>query len=328
MSLNIMDMHCDTLMKAMLENKQDIYENAATMVDVKRLSDNGYLAQFFAIFVVPETMYREGLHMDPIPSEECILRCHQIFEHTMQQHEAVVSKATTVDRIMENAAKGKLSAVLTMEDGVAVDGQMENLDRFYDMGVRALALTWNYENCFGYPNSRETKVMAQGLKPFGKEAVAYMQDKGILVDVSHLSDGGFYDVADIAKKPFIASHSNCRELSNHPRNLTDDMLKILGNTGGVTGLNFCPSFLTNDAKNKESSVEMIVAMAKHMKQIGGVDIIGVGTDFDGVEGNLEISGCEKMNLLADGLSRNGFTTGEIEKIMSGNLLRAMREAVK
>lgn len=78
MSLNIMDMHCDTLMKAMLENKQDIYENAATMVDVKRLSDNGYLAQFFAIFVVPETMYREGLHMDPIPSEECILRCHGI----------------------------------------------------------------------------------------------------------------------------------------------------------------------------------------------------------------------------------------------------------
>lgn len=158
--------------------------------------------------------------------------------------------------------------------------------------------------------------------------MAYMQDKGILVDVSHLSDGGFYDVADIAKKPFIASHSNCRELSNHPRNLTDDMLKILGNTGGITGLNFCPSFLTNDAKNKESSVEMIVAMAKHMKQIGGVDIIGVGTDFDGVEGNLEISGCEKMNLLADGLSRNGFTTGEIEKIMSGNLLRVMREAVK
>lgn len=328
MGLNIMDMHCDTLMKAMLENKQDIYGNEATMVDVKRLCANGYLAQFFAIFVVPEDMYRDWLHVDPISNEECIMRCHQIFEHTMQQHEAVVAKATTADMILNNAANGKLSAVLTMEDGVAVDGKMENLDRFYDMSVRALSLTWNYENCFGYPNSRETGVMKKGLKPFGKEAVRYMQEKGILVDVSHLSDGGFYDVAEIAKKPFIASHSNCRELSNHPRNLTDDMLKILGNTGGMTGLNFGPGFLTNDANNKESSVEMIVAMAKHMKQIGGVDIIGIGTDFDGVEGNLEISGCEKMNLLADGLSLNGFTSGEIEKIMNGNLLRVMRECVK
>lgn len=109
-----------------------------------------------------------------------------------------------------------MSAVLTMEDGRMVNGEMEKLEYLYEEGVRAISLTWNGANCFGFPNSREKEIMEAGLTSFGKEALERMNELGILIDVSHLSDGGFYDVARISKKPFAATHSNCRALTPIP----------------------------------------------------------------------------------------------------------------
>lgn len=230
--------------------------------------------------------------------------------------------------MIRNRAQGKMSAVLTMEDGAAVRGKLENLKHFYDLGVRALSLTWNFENCFGFPNSKDPAVMERGLTPFGKEAVAYMQELGMLVDVSHLSDGGFYDVAAICKKPFVATHSNCRSSCPHQRNLTDDMIRILGEHGGAAGINFGPEFLNHDITDRHSSVIQMVSMAKHMKQIGGIDVVAIGTDFDGIGGNLDIKNSGEIQRLADALSLAGFTSGEVEQVLGGNVLRVMREAMK
>lgn len=204
---------------------------------------------------------------------------------------------------------------------------MARLEWLYGLGVRVLGLTWNYANCFGAPNSQDPAVMSAGLTPFGRDAVVRMQELGMLVDVSHLSDGGFRDVAALARRPFVATHSNCRAFSPHPRNLTDEMIRALADRGGVMGLNFCPEFLTPAAAGRESRVEDLVAMARHEKRVGGIEVVAIGSDFDGIDGDLEIPDAARMPLLADGLSRGGFTDDEIDKILCGNVLRVIRDAI-
>lgn len=322
------NMHSDTLMSVLFspEPNASLFELPQAMMDFKRMQAGDVLANFFAIFTPPRETY-SYMNMDPIPEDEYIARSAAIFERDVAAHSDIIAKATTAAEIMSNHAAGKMSAVLTMEDGCAVRGDLKNLQRFYDMGVRALSLTWNYENCFGAPNSRDPAIMSRGLTSFGKDAVRYMQEIGMLVDVSHLSDGGFSDVADICKKPFVATHSNCRALSPHTRNMTDDMIRSLADHGGVMGINFGPEFLNADLKDTHSTVERMVAMAKHEHNVGGIDVVAVGTDFDGIFGDLEIASCDKMNLLADALAKDGFTDDEIEKIFYKNVLRVMEEAV-
>ncbi|MBO4887136.1 MAG: dipeptidase [Firmicutes bacterium] len=323
------DMHCDTLMHAFLHggDQADVYQKPDLNLDVARLIQGGALAQFFAIFIVPEGVYHY-FGMEPVPVDKYIAGCAQVFENTLARYPEITAKALNAADVERNHRDGKLSMILTMEDGVAVNGDMKVLDKFYDMGVRALSLTWNAPNCFGAPNSRDAAIMQTGLTPFGKEAVSHMQDIGMLVDVSHLSDGGFWDVCELARVPFVATHSNCRALCNHPRNMTDDMIKALASKGGVMGLNFGPEFLDDTPDNHVSAIERMVAMALHIKKIGGSDTIGIGTDFDGIEGQLEIGSPDKMHLLADALACNGFSSDEIDRIFSGNVMRVMKEAMK
>jgi membrane dipeptidase len=167
--------------------------------------------------------------------------------------------------------------------------------------------------------------MARGLKPFGKDAVRRMNELGMVVDVSHLSDGGFYDVAALSQKPFVASHSNCRALCPHPRNLTDDMIRILADKGGIAGLNFGPQFLNADPARTESTVERISAHARHFINIGGSECVALGSDFDGITGNLEVGTVEKMPLLFDQFSRDGLSDAVIEKIAWKNALRTLKD---
>lgn len=324
--MQTIDMHCDTLMLGVIQHKTDIMEMPGS-VDFKRMKEGGVMAQFFASFLVPEGMW-SYVHMDPMSDEDYIAACKKILDDSIAAHSDIVAHAYNGADIRKNFADGKLSAVFTIEDGRAVQGKMENIKKFYDMGVRAMTLTWNFENCFGAPNSKDPVIMNKGLTDFGKEAIVYMQELGMLVDVSHLSDGGFYDVANICKKPFVATHSNARALCPHQRNLKDDMIRLLGNAGGVTGLNFGPEFLNEDITCKDSTAKLMAKHARHIANLGGVECVGVGSDFDGIEGNLEISSPAKMELLADALKAEGFTAAEVDKIANGNVLRVMDEATK
>ena len=170
--------------------------------------------------------------------------------------------------------------------------------------------------------------MSRGLKPFGIEAMPVMNDLGIIIDVSHLSDGGFYDVAKYSKKPFVASHSNCRAITGHTRNLTDDMIKVLADTGCVSGINFGPDFITPDGEKLICSVENIITHIRHFVDVGGIDCVGIGTDFDGVRGEMEIDNASKMDLLFTGLEKAGFTDDQIEKIAFKNVARVIEESMK
>lgn len=323
-------MHCDTLGTVLLHDpeRRDLYRCPAAMADLARMRQAGQLAQFFAVFLPPAESFA-GLGIPAMSDEEYIETLRQILLQNVARHADTVAMAYNAADVVNNRAAGKLSAILTMEDGRAVQGSLGRLERFYKQGFRAIALTWNGANCFGTPNSADPAVMAKGLTPFGKEAVAYMQELGMLVDVSHLSEGGFYDVAAVCKKPFIASHSNSRgALCAHQRGLTDEQVKVLANAGGVTGLNFCPQFLHPDGAGETSSAALIARHARHLADVGGVECVGLGSDLDGISGELEIGDSTKIPLLADALQKEGFTANEVEKIFYRNVLRVINDAMK
>ena len=174
-----------------------------------------------------------------------------------------------------------------------------------------------------------------GLTETGIQFVEEMERLGILIDISHLNDAGIRDVFVHVKGPVIASHSNARKETGHLRNLTDEMIRSIAERGGVIGANFYPGFLVECVitaqtvkKNLTASVKDIVRHMKHLRQVGGIDCVALGTDFDGYDGYVDIEHAGQMQLLADAMSREGFTSGEIEKIFSENTLRVFREAWK
>lgn len=323
--MKFIDLHCDTVMKIdSICGEQSLYSNNVASVDFKRMKNGNSMAQFFAIFL----MSKDKLKVDYMGDDPYILDKVNLVKETVKANREIIDMSYNYDDIIKNNSEGKMSALLTIEDGRSVDGKLEKLEEYYKLGIRLIGLTWNHENCFGYPNSDEPRIMESGLKDFGKEAIEYMNEIGIIIDVSHLSDGGFYDVARLSKRPFIASHSNSRVLSPHKRNLTDDMIKILAEKGGVAGLNFCPEFLNSDLSIPDSTIEAMVQHLKHMRNIGGDDIIALGSDLDGIRGNLEIDSIDKMSLLFDALRKEGWSEDLIEKLAYKNILRVIKDTLK
>ncbi|MGX6978667.1 dipeptidase [Vagococcus elongatus] len=322
--MEFIDLHCDTLLRAFTGGQETIYDLPDCMLDVKRMKSANALAQFFAIFMLPlghDTVFTSETFEDDFYIESLL----KIFQNTMTQYGDIIAPAYDYKSYQANKAAGKMSGFLTFEDGRAINGDLDKLKKYYDFGIRLISLTWNYKNCFGYPNSENPVVMNQGLTDFGKEAIPNMNDLGIIIDVSHLSDGGFYDVAKLSKKPFIASHSNYRGLSPHPRNLTEDMIRVLANKGGVTGINFCPKFLSSDITSKESKVSDMILHIKKIIKFGGEECVAIGSDFDGVTGNLEISSVDKMPLLFESLAKTGISSATIDKIAYKNAERVIKD---
>ncbi|MCI8465754.1 MAG: membrane dipeptidase [Lachnospiraceae bacterium] len=334
--MKYIDLHCDTLMMFAGEHG-NLYENTKS-VDLLRLRKGDCLAQFFAIWM-PDGEGREELRKagfcDALSGElsdeewddAYIERLFACFQRTCTEYGNEVSLALGEKDLRENEERGKLSAFLTLEDGRAVRGSLDRLKEFYDKGIRLITLTWNFDNCFGRANYRDGKFggRGSGLTEFGREAVQYMNELGMMVDVSHLSDEGFYEVAAVSRKPFIASHSNARTLSYCSRNLSDDMIRRLAQKGGVTGLNFAPGFLAEDFDSKESSIKRMAAHAKHIVNCGGEEVLALGSDLDGIEGNLEIASPDQMELLWDALQKAGFTKRQIELAARENAKRVIRE---
>lgn len=313
------DMHCDTLHLTAKGGTDALRKNDG-MLDFERMNAAGQMAQFFAIFFPPKKWIK---HSD----EDLYITLRDNYRAALSANSDIILPALCAGDIEKNYSQGKMSAVLTIEDGRIVDGKIENLIRLHTDGVRAVALTWNGENCFGYPNSDNREEMVLGLKPFGLEAVEIMNELGVLIDVSHLSDGGFWDVAKVSKKPFIATHSNARALCPHRRNLTDEMLKTLADCGGVTGLNFCADFLPKDLASPESTAKLLADHAMHIMNVGGEDVIALGSDFDGIDKNVEVCEPTKMHLIFDELQKRGVTSRQLEKLASKNILRVMHDSI-
>lgn len=320
--IKTLDLHCDTIVKGHRLN-QPLRDNDLH-VSLSKLKQGHALAQCFAMYISKQFETAESKTGDPMMERyEEILAC---FKQEMAANSDIVKQALTVDDILENDKNGYLSAVLTMEEGAVVANDINRLDRFYADGVRIFGLTWNHENTLGYPNSKDPDIMAKGLKEFGIEAVERLNKLGIAIDVSHLSDGGFYDVAKYSKKPFFATHSNARALCPHIRNLDDRQLRILGETGSVTGLNFCDIFMREKGANDPRilPIDDIIWHAKYIADKAGIDAVAFGSDFDGITNDLEFKDASGMQMIVDALSRH-FTSSQLEKICYKNALRVLRE---
>lgn len=322
------DMHCDTLLRTMMNGAASLYDGEG-MQSIRQMKEAGQMAQFFAVFFPPRDMKPKGDGRKPpfmLPTDDEFYEMLKKYLHEqVEQHKDVIALARTGEDIEKNAARGLISAILSIEDGRFVNGSMDKLKSLREDGVCAISLTWNFPNCFGFPNSKDADLMSKGLTDFGKEAIGVMNDIGILVDVSHLSDGGFWDVVELSQKPFVATHSNCRALSPHTRNLTDDMIRAMAQKGGVSGLNFGPEFLSPDISNKNSTIEHLANHVLHMLNVGGEDFPAFGTDFDGIGGSFEVGHPTEMDKLFSVLEKKGMTASQLEKFASKNVLRVMKE---
>lgn len=317
----IIDLHCDTVLRLVEGGRLAGMEGGH--VDIPRLRRGGSLAQCFAIFVPPDAYAPEA---GPEGPDRYVKRAYGAFLREMEANREDIRQARSLADIEDNRRAGRLSAVLTIEDAVSLDGKLERLDGYAGMGVKMVALLWNHENSLGYPNSPDSAKHALGLKPFGLEAVERMEELGIAVDVSHLSEGGFWDVVRVGRKPFIASHSCARALRDHPRNLTDEQLRAVADRGGVVGVNFYAAFL-HDREGPEknaATAEDIAQHLLHMKKVAGADILALGSDFDGISSQLSFRDFGGMEELTRTLGR-WFSDEELEAICWRNAWRTLGE---
>lgn len=322
--MKVVDMHCDTI-NELYYGKRDgrtvsILENTLH-IDLKKMKKGDYLLQNFALYT--------NLAKVEHPFEYA-MQLADVFFTELDAYPELIGIVKTWQDIEANRETGRMSALLTIEEGGACQGSLAYQRDFYRLGVRMMTLTWNHPNELAYPNNMKEGIpdTMNGLTETGIEFVREMERLGMIIDVSHLSDAGFRDVFRYTAKPFVASHSNVRALNGHPRNLTDDMIRVLAGRGGVAGINFYAPFLQKaepDQKLIHSYCRDMVAHMKHMKQVGGIDCIGLGSDFDGFEGIVEMKDCSGMQMLADEMVRQGFVSSEIEAVFYKNVLRIYQE---
>jgi membrane dipeptidase len=321
--MQYIDLHCDTLLLKNFPDKPDTLARNTWNVDFEKMKKGNCLTQFFAVFLPTPDYFRKNSLPIPDDWDYAAARIADL-KLEVSQHPDHIRMAYGYDDICSNRNDGCMSAMLTIEDGRLVNGDPDNICRLYDMGVRLITLTWNNPNCMGFPQTSDPERMALGLTDFGKQSVEVMQDKGIIVDVSHLSDGGFWDVMKISRRPVVASHSDSRELCPHTRNLTDDMIRALADRGGACGINFFPDMLCG--AGGVARISDMIRQLRHLIDVGGEDFPMIGTDFDGFDGEVEIGSCDKMPLLFEAMEDAGFSADQIEKIAHRNALRIIRES--
>ena len=306
----MIDLHCDTIMQLLDHpDSGDLYRNT-WKIDIEKLQKAHSKVQDFALFI------NLGETNDPYGRYEemrnlCTTQIHLYGEHI--QH---VLSYQDVKSVYES---GKIGALMSIEEGGVLGGDLDKLKQAYQDGVRLITLTWNYPNGLGEPHCGEQH---KKLTPKGIEFVEAMQDLGIVVDCSHLNDAGTEQLGDILDVPFVASHSNAREVTAHTRNLPDNLIKLIANKGGVIGLNFAQSFL---GTSPVSRIDDIVKHGLYLINKGGEDVVALGTDFDGIKPNTEIKDASEMYRLYDAFKEAGLSVEQCEKLFWKNADRLLKE---
>lgn len=290
MEYSIFDAHCDTLCCVRDDGKSAAKNDC--QLDLERMKRYRSYTQVF------------GCYINPIYRERALERCLDLID------------------AFYSSGLDKLGMILSMEDGEPIF-DLSALRNFYRLGVRIIALTWNFSNHIAAGVHEPDK--GRGLTDFGRRVVAEMNRLGILADASHLNDKSFYDIADITTLPFIATHSNSRSVCAHPRNLTDDQFKVICRSGGCAGINLYPPFLNDSGA---ANLDDIIRHIEHFMSLGGENHIGIGADFDGVSYLPEgFAGCEDLYKIFDRLLAMNYTEEQVEKISHRNFERVI-ETVK
>ena len=306
----MIDLHCDTMMQLLDHpDSGDLYRNT-WKIDIEKLQKAHSKIQDFALFI------NMGETNDPYGRYEemrnlCVSQIHHYGEHIPH-----VLSYQDVESVYKT---GKIGALMSIEEGGVLGGDLNKLKQAYQDGVRLITLTWNYPNGLGEPHCGEQH---KKLTSKGVEFVEAMQELGIIVDCSHLNDAGTEQLGDILDVPFIASHSNARELRSHTRNLPDNLIRLIANKGGIIGLNFAQNFL---GTSPISRIEDIVKHGLYLIDKGGEDVVALGTDFDGIPPDTEIADMSQMSRLYDAFKEAGLSVEQCEKLFWKNADRLLKE---
>ena len=326
------DMHCDTISAIYQIRKAGGDASLAANslhIDLEKMEAGDYGLQNFALFVCLKDQER--------PFEQA-MEMADLFYQEMEKNRDRIRPVTSWKEIQENWKAGRMSALLTIEEGEVCLGRLELLRDFYRLGVRMMTLTWNYPNRLAWPNrviwegpeaGRVLPDTDHGLREPGIAFLEELARLGMIQDITHLNDRGIEEVFAHTKKPFVASHSNARAVASHPRNLTDEMIRRLADRGGVMGINFCAAFLRDwDREEDEiSRIDDMVCHIRHIKKVGGIGCIGLGSDFDGIGGRMELPSAAALPRLAQAMEKAGFSISEIEAVFYKNVLRLYQDCL-
>lgn len=323
----IIDGHNDTMMKIVDEKtwlpKVDIGEDTDFHIDIPKLEKGGVNVPFFASYT-----RGYGHNFDKSNSRTLALINALYWTEERNYHNfQIVRSINELEQIVE---KGKIAGILTIEGAYGLNRQngIELIRQYYDLGAKMLAPTWNYSNELGegahqvYGDSSKTPS-PKGLTDFGKEIITEMNRLGMIVDVSHLSEGSFWDVIETSKAPIVASHSGVASLKKHPRNLTDKQLLAIKENGGVVGLVLCAGFI---ADKEEVYITDYVDHIDYAVNLMGVDHVGIGSDFDGAKMPKDLEDASKFQKIVNELKARGYSKEDMDKILGLNFLRVFKEA--
>lgn len=357
------DMHADTTQRLVDENVDLATRLSDGHFDSVRALEGGLDAQFFSIWVAPD-LFGGGGARAMKRADDQIAAVHALTE----SHPEIWKFATSASDIRRIISEGKLAALTGLEGGYAIDEKIENVGRYYNMGVRYMSPAWSVSTSWA-GSSSDAMGQTRGLNEFGKQVVREMNRLGMMVDVSHVSDQTFWDIVNTSTKPVIATHSGCRAIANVPRNLSDDMIRALARTGGVVNVIFYPEHLEPGWSEKKGKVDAEIAnlvqrasneeqgdavhkkiardrvrreeYAKRLPPVGvsrlvdhidhivklvGIDYVGMGSDFDGVQSTLsDLETVADLPNLTRELLRRGYSESDVGKILGGNMLRVMEE---
>jgi membrane dipeptidase len=289
-------------------------------IDIPRTQMGGVDCLLFAMYVSPQYSSR-------------LLRLVQMldaFQLEIEKNPDTIAVATSYEEITQTVKDGKIAAVITVEGGEPLEGKIESLRTIYRLGARSLTLTHFPRNELGDGSGADS---GSHLTEFGRQVVEEMNSLGMLVDISHLNETGFWDVIELTKAPLLATHSNCKALCSHHRNLNDDQIKALAENGGVLNLSFCAGFIKDGVgfddpeALKKVTVHDWLDHLDHTVELVGTGHVGIGSDLDGGCGFPGLDDVTRFTSLTQGMVARGYSDQDIVKILGGNNLRVFKKVL-
>jgi membrane dipeptidase len=314
-SLIVCDTHCDTAMR-MVEGFDITNRSDSGHVDIPRLIEGGVDVQVFACWIgkpgEPKGYYS-------VLAKKMINAIYTQFgkNYNFIEH---ISNFSDIEKANKN---GKIAGIIAIEGGQAIEDDLYMLDVFYGLGVRLMTIVWGSTN---WADASREPEKFNGLTDFGKSVIKEMNRLGMIVDVSHSSDKTTWDVLEISTEPIIASHSSAQAICGHPRNVNDDLIKAISQSGGAIFINFCPEFLDEDfwkgSRKEAPLIDKVIAHIDHIANVGGIESVGIGSDYDGMgPAPIGLEDVSKFPNITKKLIEKGYKEDDIAKVMGGNFLR-------
>lgn len=292
----------------------------SNQVSIQKMEEGKLDAQFLAAFLAQK-------ELDEASSQKAVEKCHKMIEGIyadVAKYKDECGIALTEEDARRLKAEGKKAFFIGIENGYAIGKDIKNVKKYKDMGVQYMTLSHSYDNDI-CNSSSNTADASKGLTAFGRKVVKEMNKVGMMIDVSHVSEGTFWDVIKLSKDPIFASHSSVRALCDHDRNLTDEQLRALAKNGGVIQICIYGGYLNKDAKT--ASVDDVVRHIDHAVKVAGIDHVGIGSDFDGGGGVLGCAGDNDMINITVKLIEKGYSEEDLRKIWGGNFFRVMNQVI-